>query len=114
LRDHIIETFDLTRVFDRAPLARGLSSWSRGLKKALGLLRPETVTAVDKVNIKVGGGEIFGLVGPNGAGKTTLIKLLCCLISPTRGTATVDGYDITRNEAQIKNRRSLEDCRSGG
>lgn len=102
MRAHIIETFDLTRVFERAPLARGLAGWSRNLKKLLGLLKPETINAVDHVNIRVRKREIFGLVGPNGAGKTTLIKLLCCLISPTSGTAKVNGFDITQDEVNVK------------
>lgn len=46
-------------------------------------------------------GELFGLLGPNGAGKTTLIKLLCTLITPTMGGATVNGFDL-HDELQVK------------
>jgi len=58
--------------------------------------------AVNSVNLQVKRGELFGLLGPNGAGKTTLIKILCCLILPTRGTAKVAGYDILEEEEKVK------------
>ena len=51
-------------------------------------------TAVDGVSFQVGRGEIFGFLGPNGAGKTTTIRLLLGLIKPSRGAASVLGYDI--------------------
>ncbi len=52
------------------------------------------VTAVDDVSFGVERGEIFGFLGPNGAGKTTTIGMLCTLLTPTSGTATLNGYDI--------------------
>lgn len=58
--------------------------------------------ALTDVNIRVGKGESFCLVGPNGAGKTTLIKILCCLIEPTRGSASVAGCDILCDERKVK------------
>lgn len=61
--------------------------------------------AVNSVTLNISRGEIFGLLGPNGAGKTTLIRLLTTLLSPTSGTALVDGNDITT--AQAKVRRSI-------
>lgn len=60
----------------------------------------ETV-AVDSADFAIEKGEFFGLLGPNGAGKTTLIKLLIGLASPTKGTAEVFGYDISRDYRQV-------------
>ena len=70
---------------------------TRELTKAFG-----NFTAVDTLNLDVGVGELFGLLGPNGAGKTTTVRMLCTLIEPTRGTATVAGYDITREPAKVR------------
>ena len=61
-------------------------------------------TAVDKVNFYIPKGEIFGLLGPNGAGKTTTIRMLCGIITPSHGNATVLGYDIRKEAAEIKKR----------
>jgi ABC-2 type transport system ATP-binding protein len=59
-------------------------------------------TAVDHVSFDVKRGEIFGLLGPNGAGKTTLIRMLSTLTRPTEGTATVDGYDIVKDDDKVR------------
>ena len=64
-----------------------------------------TLTAVDRLSLSVGVGEIFGLIGPNGAGKTTTIKMLTTLLPPTSGSATVAGYDIVRQPEAV--RRSI-------
>ena len=61
-----------------------------------------TVTAVDDVSLGIPHGEIFGLLGPNGAGKTTIINMLITLLRPSRGTALVAGFDITRNQDDIR------------
>jgi len=58
--------------------------------------------AVDHVNLKVERGEIFGFLGPNGAGKSTLIRMLCGLLSPSEGQATVHGYDVASQSEQVK------------
>jgi ABC-2 type transport system ATP-binding protein len=60
--------------------------------------------AVDHVTLQVGRGEIFGFLGPNGAGKSTTIRMLCGLLLPTSGTASVGGLDVmTQSEAIKKN-----------
>lgn len=58
--------------------------------------------AVDNVSIDVAQGEIFGFLGPNGAGKSTTIRILCGLLVPTSGKATVGGYDVATQPEQIK------------
>jgi len=63
------------------------------------------LTAVDDISFSVEEGEIFGFLGPNGAGKTTTISVLCTLLKPTAGHATVNGYDVVREQAQV--RRSI-------
>ncbi|NQU95079.1 MAG: ABC transporter ATP-binding protein [Candidatus Omnitrophica bacterium] len=59
-------------------------------------------TAVNRVSFEVGKGEIFGFLGPNGAGKSTTIRMLCGLIAPTSGTGTVGGFDVMREQENIK------------
>ena len=76
---HAIETMELTKQFD-------------------------SFTAVDRVSFTVRRGEIFGFLGPNGAGKTTTIRMLLGLIAPTAGRATVLGFDVVRQTAQVQQR----------
>jgi ABC-2 type transport system ATP-binding protein len=59
-------------------------------------------TAVDRVSFEVGRGEIFGYLGANGAGKSTTIKMLCGLVAPTSGRASVAGADIAREPERVK------------
>ncbi|MCX6567856.1 MAG: ABC transporter ATP-binding protein [Candidatus Aminicenantes bacterium] len=59
-------------------------------------------TDVDGVSFEVGRGSIFGFLGANGAGKSTTIRMLCGLLDPTSGTATVGGFDIGREPEQVK------------
>lgn len=61
-------------------------------------------TAVNKANFYIPEGEIFGLLGPNGAGKTTTIRILCGILLPTSGTATVLNYDVARDPEEVKKR----------
>ncbi|HVO85332.1 MAG TPA: ABC transporter ATP-binding protein [Syntrophobacteria bacterium] len=63
-------------------------------------LRRQKVLAVDDLHLTVAAGEIFGFLGPNGAGKSTTIKILCDLIRPTKGRATILGRDVRDPEAR--------------
>ena len=58
--------------------------------------------AVNKITFKVHKGEIFGFLGANGAGKTTAMRMLCGLLMPTSGAATVAGYDVYKQNELIK------------
>ena len=78
-QDAVIETHDLTKRF-------------------------KNLTAVDGLNLNVRRGEIFGLLGPDGAGKTTTIRMLCAIMDPTTGNATVAGFDTAREPEAIKKR----------
>jgi ABC-2 type transport system ATP-binding protein len=60
------------------------------------------LVAVDQVTLAINAGEIFGLIGPNGAGKSTLIKMLTTLLPPTSGSATVAGFDIVSQPAEVR------------
>jgi ABC-2 type transport system ATP-binding protein len=73
----IIKTFDLTRRFG-------------------------SITAVDSLCLTIEKGEVFGILGPNGAGKSTLLSMLCTILKPTSGTATVNGFDIIRQNHEVR------------
>lgn len=60
------------------------------------------LVAVDRLSIDVQAGEVFGFLGPNGAGKTTTIRMLTCLIAPTQGTATINGYTVGVDNQTIR------------
>lgn len=63
--------------------------------------------AVREVSFAIQQGEIFGFLGPNGAGKTTTISMLSCLLKPTKGSATVSGFDLISQSAEVKRRIGL-------
>jgi len=60
--------------------------------------------AVDAVDMAIRKGEIIGLLGPNGAGKTTLIRILCGLLPPSEGRATLAGFDVARQSHEVRSR----------
>ena len=60
--------------------------------------------AVDRISFDVARGEIFGFLGANGAGKSTTIRMMCGLLKPTSGTASVDGVDVSKNPEEVKRR----------
>ncbi len=70
---------------------------AKGLTKRFG-----DVLAVEDLDMDVKSGEIFGFLGPNGAGKTTTIRMLSALISPTSGKAKVAGYEVGREDNEIR------------
>lgn len=60
--------------------------------------------AVQGVSFSLKPGDIFGFIGSNGAGKTTTIKMLATLLEPSEGTATIDGYDIQKDQFEVRRR----------
>ncbi len=67
----------------------------------------KTLVALDKVNLQIERGELFGLLGPNGAGKTTLIKILTTLLAPSSGSARVAGFDVVNEPKQVRPRINM-------
>ncbi len=64
----------------------------------------DEVTAVDGVDLAIEPGEIYGFLGPNGAGKSTFVRMLCTLLVPTSGTATVAGFDVVGDAGDVRRR----------
>lgn len=93
--DYVIETKDITKKYD-------------------------DFTAVNGINLKIPRDSVYGVLGPNGAGKTTLISMLCTILRPTSGTATVNGYDIIKEAKDVRESigivfqsRALDDILTG-
>ena len=81
-----------------APSGVGESAISlRGLTK-----RFSDLVAVDRVDLEIAKGELFGLLGPNGAGKSTLIKMLTTMLRPTAGEARVWGHDVAKERNEVR------------
>ncbi len=98
-----LEVEDVTKIFRQGP---GLIGRMRGRRD-----ERKRVVAVDHVSFAVERGEIFGVLGPNGTGKSTLIRLMSTLLMPDAGRVRVFGFDVERDEAQVKrliNRVSVE------
>jgi ABC-2 type transport system ATP-binding protein len=99
-----IEANELVKKFPRRadPKQNGAPAPKKGFR--LFGKKPEVnyFTAVDGVSLQIEQGEIFGLLGPNGAGKTTTIRMLCTLLEPTSGTASVNGFDIVKQATQVR------------
>jgi ABC-2 type transport system ATP-binding protein len=62
------------------------------------------VKAVDGVDLAIGSGEVFGFLGPNGSGKTTMVRMLTTILAPTEGSARVAGFDVTKDQQQVRAR----------
>jgi len=75
----------------------GFAIQTFGISKKFG-----NIVAVDGLDLSIVEGELFSLLGPNGAGKTTAIKMLCCLLRPSSGTATIMGHDIQKDPIAVK------------
>lgn len=60
------------------------------------------LTAVDNVDLEIHAGEIYGFLGPNGAGKSTTVRVLCTLLAPTSGRATVAGHDVASDPGRVR------------
>lgn len=73
-----------------------------GLSKTFSDAKRGTRLAVDDVSFDVRAGEVFGLLGPNGAGKTTTLRMLATLLKPSSGTATLSGFEITREPQKVR------------
>lgn len=70
---------------------------ARGLTKRFGKF-----TAVDRLDLTIGRGEVVGFIGPNGAGKSTAIRMLCSLLAPSAGSASVAGFDVAREAESVR------------
>ena len=102
MAQHVIETFDLTKKFNVRFSSGGksLSVFDRLLRRRR--FRAREIAAVDHVSLGVDSGEILGLLGPNGAGKTTFIKLLCSMLLPDEGSASICGYDVVKEWRRVR------------
>ncbi|WP_324715740.1 ABC transporter ATP-binding protein [Carboxydochorda subterranea] len=101
---YAIETRALCRVFTRVSEGKGRVVRWPGSRRGEGGPVRQQIQALDRVNLTVHTGEVFGLLGPNGAGKTTLIKVLATLLLPTSGEARVLGLDVVTDPVAVRER----------
>ena len=83
-------------------MSRPIAIEARNLEKRFG-----AIEAMRGIDLEVRKGEIFGFLGPNGAGKSTTINILCTLLKPTSGTASVAGFDVARQPNEVRQRLGL-------
>jgi ABC-2 type transport system ATP-binding protein len=75
------------------------SIWAQGLTREFAGLK-----AVDAIDLSIGSGRIFGFLGPNGSGKTTTVRMLTTILRPTAGAAKVAGFDVSREQGEVRER----------
>ncbi len=96
LNKFAIEARNLTKIYrSKIRIPRQKSGFFRSSENRI-------VNAVDQLDLGIRRGELFGLLGPNGAGKTTLVKILCTLLPPDKGTAIVNGFEVVKQQMQVK------------
>jgi ABC-2 type transport system ATP-binding protein len=93
---------DTSETQQRAPAAArpGAAIEARALRRTF----KGGIEAVRDIDLTVAPGEVFGFLGPNGAGKTTTVRMLCTLLPPTAGSATVAGLDVVSDAAEVRRR----------
>jgi ABC-2 type transport system ATP-binding protein len=96
-----IQTIDLTKKFVKKK-HRGVFNFLKRTPKKPSEKSDNITVALNKINIKIRPGELFGLLGPNGSGKTTTIKCLATILIPDGGTALVNGFDIIKETAKVR------------
>jgi len=94
-----IQTINLTKRFAKKK-HRGVFGFLR--RNQSNNKHNDVTVALDKVNIKIRPGELFGLLGPNGSGKTTTIKCLSTILIPDEGTVIVNGFDIQKETSMVR------------
>ena len=74
----------------------------RGLRMVFKRRRAEPLVAINQLDLRIGGGRVFGLLGPNGSGKTTAVNLLCGLLRPSSGTVLCEGIDVREDPVGVR------------
>ena len=100
--EYSIQTIDLTKRYAKKR-HKGILSFLRRDRNNIHQPEKNNVTvALNKLNLKIRSGELFGLLGPNGSGKTTTIKCLSTILIPDEGTARVNGFDVQKETAMVR------------